>query len=140
MPRQRQAANFGGTPVQHVEEHALSLLHLDRFSMPKHAAIDGERRISDLVTVRNAFSERKLHRRLAFFRERRYFRCWRQNILWHVAAPAESWLKFFHYKENFTVVASWLVFGFNVHMADLPAILTARKIGACAVMGVVKAV
>ena len=62
MPRQREAANFGGAAIQYVKQNSFAMLHTDRFTMAQHSAVDCERAIADFVSMGHTLGKRSLHR------------------------------------------------------------------------------
>src|SRR5262249_37406380 len=61
VPGQGETPNFGGAAIQYVKENALTLFNSNRFSMPKHPAIDGKELVTNFISVRHAFGERSFH-------------------------------------------------------------------------------
>ena len=83
---QRQAADFGRTGIQHVEQHALSLLHADRVAMAEHLAVDAE----EFVACLEALGCSLLSSSAAFpDLLQRFERCAGEHVHRHVAAAAE---------------------------------------------------
>src|SRR5580658_7930413 len=124
MAGQRQTTNLGCTSVQDMKEDALALLHSYGLAVSQHAAIDGERAIADLVSLRHTLGQRHLHRRLTLFFQGFHFSGRRQEIHRHVSATTERGLKLFQREKHFAVIISWLMLGLNVNRANLPTILS----------------
>ena len=51
MTGQRKTTNLGGTGIEHMEQHAFTLLHTDRLALPEHPAVDAEQVVSHLETL-----------------------------------------------------------------------------------------
>ena len=126
MAGQGKAANLGRASIQNVKENALAWFDANRLTVTEHAAVDGERAIANLVSVRHAFGKRRLHRGLAaVFKGLDFDRG--KEILWHIAAATEGWLEFLQDEKYFAIVVSGLVPGLDVDWANLPAVLARAK-------------
>ena len=89
--------------------------------------------------MRHALGERGFHGGLALF-----FEClhlgWRsQEILRHVSAAAESWLKLFEHEKHLAIISTRLVPGLDVHGPNFAAVLSSGEVRTRAVMRVIKA-
>src|SRR5499427_6188906 len=138
VSRQRQAANLCRAAVEHVKEHALPTLDAYRFSMAKHASVDGERAVAYLVTMRHAFGKRRLHRGLTLLLELRILSCGRQNVHRHIAAAAERGLKLLERQEHLAVIPPWILFWLDINRYHLPAVLPRIQVSACAIVRVIE--
>src|ERR1700683_363528 len=138
VSRQREAANFSCTTIQHVKEHPLTLFDPHRFPMPQHPAIDREIAIAHFITVRHAFREGCFHPRFAA--RFQFFDPHDRNkkILSHVPALTERWFKFFENEKDLAVIVSRLARRLDVNSTDLPAVLSEVEVGTAANMRVIE--
>src|SRR5215469_11100482 len=94
MAGQGEAPNFRRAAIQNVKQNAFALFDSNRFAMTKLATVDRKELVTDLVAMWHAFRKRSLHRSFAGLSESFVDGGRRQKILRHVAAAAESRLKF----------------------------------------------
>src|ERR1700688_2010260 len=127
MTGQGKTANLCRASIQHMEQNSFALSHTDRLPMVQHPAIDRERAVAHLVSVRHALGEGSLHRRLALL-----FKAFnlggRQEVLGHVSTAAESRLELLQNEEDLAVIVARVMFGFDIDGSDLPTILSGVKI------------
>ena len=87
--------------------------------------------------MRHALGEGSLHGRLALLFEHLHLG-WRQEVLRHVSTPAESWLELLQHKEDFAVIAAWLVLWLDVHGTNLAVVLSRVEIRARSIVRVIE--
>ena len=107
-----------------MEQNALTLLHAYRFAMVQHPAVDGERAVADLVTVRHALGQGSFHG--AFSLRLQFFDLGggREKVLRHIAALTERGFKLFQDQKDFPVVPARFVFRLDINRTDLAAVLS----------------
>src|ERR1700686_2316164 len=122
-----------------MKQDSFSPLDPDRFSVSEHASVDREGPIADLIAMRHTLGERGFHGGLALF-----FEClhlgWRSHeILRHVSAAAEGWLKFLQHEKHLAIVPTRLVPGLDVQRPNFTAVLSGGQVRTRAVMRVIRA-
>src|ERR1700761_4601740 len=85
-----EAADFTSAPVQDVKQDTLPFPDADRLAMPEHTSIDREELIADLVTLRHAAFEGRVHDGFALLLEGSDFLAC-EEVHGHIAAAAERW-------------------------------------------------
>ena len=104
--------------VEHVEQHALALLHADRFAVTEHAAVDGEQLVADLVALRSspvASSSAASAHLLAAPR-----RAAPDSTSIAMSPPwLNDGLEFLHHQEHFAVVGAGIVLRLDIDRTGL---------------------
>src|ERR1700687_3911098 len=122
-----------------MKQDSFSPLDADRFSVSEHASVDREGPVADFIAMRHTLGKRGFHGGLALF-----FEClhlgWRsQEILRHVSAAAESWLKLLEHEKHLAIISTRLVRGLNVHGPNFATVLSSGEVRTRAVMRVIEA-
>src|SRR5512132_2548232 len=87
VPRKREAADLGRARIEHMEQHALTLLHTERLASSPRLAVYAEQLVADLVAFGRALGLLvSLGPELLKLFDR-FARC--EHVHGHVAATAE---------------------------------------------------
>src|SRR5271166_5090241 len=122
-----------------MKQHTFVLFDAYGLAVPQHAAVDGERAIANLISVRHALGQRSFHGGLTLLLKLAVASRRREEVHVHVAAAAEGGLELLEREEDFAVVAAGILLRFDVHRANLAAVLPGVEVGAGTVVAVIEA-
>src|SRR5580692_5145119 len=91
-------------------------------AMAQHTAVNGERSVADLKTMRHALRKRCIHQRLTTLLQLRDGGRWKEKILIHIAATAEGRLKLLQGEKDLAIIVSGLMSTLNIDRPDLSAV------------------
>src|SRR5271166_4819662 len=125
MSRQRKAANFGGARVEHMEQHPLALLDVNRLSLPEHSAVNAEELVADLKSLGRALGRlicgpSHLLQRLVGAPD--------QHVHRHVATAAKRGQELLYDEEDFAVIRPWVLLRLDVDRTSLPRVGAAIEV------------
>src|ERR1035437_6380800 len=128
MPGQRQTADLGRAPVQHVEQYTFALFYPYRFTATQHSSVDREGPIPNLESMRHAFGQRVLHGVLAGIFQFLYHSCGQKKVHGHVTAAAVRRFEFLQREKNFAVIVSGAVLRLDIYRTDQASVLSRAQV------------